>query len=66
MPNDELLTSTQAGLLLGKSARTILRMVEAGRLTPAQQLPGPNGAFLFRRADIESIGTWTPALASST
>lgn len=53
MPNDELLTSPQAGLILDKSARTVQRMADAGDLPIAQKLPGPNGAFLFRRTDIE-------------
>jgi hypothetical protein len=54
MPND-LLTSTQAGALLGKSARTVIRLAEANRLPIAQKLPGPNGAYLFRRADVEAL-----------
>jgi predicted DNA-binding transcriptional regulator AlpA len=52
---DDLLTSPQVGLLLGKSARTIQRMAEAGALPVAQKLPGPNGAFLFRRGAIEAL-----------
>lgn len=55
MPNDALLTSTEVGVLLGKSARTVQRMADAGQLTPAQKLPGPNGAYLFRRADVEAL-----------
>jgi len=54
MPNEELLTSPQAGLLLGKSARTVQRMADAGDLPIAQKLPGPNGAYLFRRGDVEA------------
>lgn len=53
-PN-ELLTSPQAGLILGKSARTIQRMADDGKLPVAQKLNGPNGAFLFRRSDIEAL-----------
>lgn len=52
---DDLLTSSQVGAILGKSARTVQRMVDAGSLTPAQKLPGPNGAYLFRRADVEAL-----------
>lgn len=55
MPQDELLTSTQAGALLGKSGRTVTRMVEAGVLKPAQKLPGPNGAYLFRLKDVTAL-----------
>jgi excisionase family DNA binding protein len=54
MPHDELLTSPQAGAVLGKSGRTIQRMADAGELPVAQKLPGPNGAYLFRRADLEA------------
>ena len=52
---EDLLTSPQAGVILGKSARTIHRMAESGALPIAQKLPGPNGAFLFRRKDIERL-----------
>lgn len=55
MPESALITSPQAGLILGKSARTVQRMAEAGSLPVAQKLPGPNGAFLFRREDIEAL-----------
>jgi hypothetical protein len=30
-------------------------MALAGTLPIAQKLPGPNGAFLFRRSDVERI-----------
>lgn len=52
---DELLTSTQAGQLLGKSGRTVVRMSQKGLIKPATQLPGVNGALLFRRSDIEAL-----------
>lgn len=65
MPSgDDLLTSPQAGLILGKSARTVQRMADAGDLPVAQKLPGPNGAFLFRREDIERIAS-EPEAASA-
>lgn len=62
--NEELLTSPQVGVILNKSARTIHRMVEAGDLHPVQQLPGPNGAFLFRRRDIERLADQITKAAS--
>lgn len=55
MPQDDLLTSPQVGLILGKSARTVQRMAGAGELPVAHKIPGPNGAFLFRRSDIEAL-----------
>lgn len=64
MAKDELLTSTQAGFLLGKSGRTVQRMVDAGALTPVQKLPGPNGAYLFRRSDVEALATAEPVDAA--
>lgn len=51
----ELLTSPEAGRILGKSARTIQRMADAGEIPVAQKLPGPNGAYLFRREDLEAL-----------
>lgn len=55
MPQDDLLTSPQAGSILNKSARTVQRMADAGLLPVAQKLPGPNGAYLFRRRDVERL-----------
>lgn len=52
---DDLLTSTQAGALIGKSGRTVIRLMEAGQITPVAKLPGSKGAFLFRRADVERL-----------
>lgn len=52
---DDLLTSTQAGALLNKSGRTILRKAEAGQIPIATRLPGPNGAVLFWRSDVEAL-----------
>lgn len=51
---DTLLTSTQAGALISRSGRTIVRWALAGRIPIAQQLPGPNGAFLFRESDVRA------------
>ena len=52
---EELLTSTAAGALIGKSGRTVLRLMEAGQIAAVAKLPGPNGAYLFRRKDIERL-----------
>lgn len=62
--SDELLTSTQSGQILGKSGRTVVRMVERGHLTPAGKLPGDNGAYLFRRRDIERLAAKREKAAS--
>lgn len=54
-PMTDLVTSPEAGRMLGKSARTIQRMADSGDLPYTQKLPGPNGAYLFRRSDIEAL-----------
>ncbi|HEY2088524.1 MAG TPA: hypothetical protein VGH54_21215 [Mycobacterium sp.] len=59
MPPDvqmnDLLTGPQAGLILNKSARTVQRMAHAGLIPVEQKLPGPNGAFLYRRDVVEQM-----------
>lgn len=57
MPNtpDELLTSSQAGTILNRSYRTVIRLADLGKLPIAAKLPGPNGAYLFRRGDVEKL-----------
>lgn len=56
MPKDDgLITSPQAALILGKSARTVQRMADAGEIPVAQKLPGPNGAYLYHRSDVEKL-----------
>lgn len=52
MADDDLLTSAQAGLLVNRSARTIRRHAQDGKLPVAQKIGGQNGDHLFRRADV--------------
>ena len=40
---------------------TVLRRIDAGRLTPAHKLPGKNGAYLFKRADVEALAAESDA-----
>ena len=56
MTNTEHLIGTaEAAQVLGKSTRTIYRMVNAGTLTPAMIAPGGNvGTYLSDRADVEA------------
>lgn len=53
MTEPELLTTAQAAVRLRCSPRTVTRMAEDGRLTPAMKLPGETGAYLFEPAEIE-------------
>lgn len=50
------ISSPEAARILGKSTRTIHRLVAAGVLTPALTAPGgPNGAYLFERSEVERL-----------
>lgn len=53
----DLLTASQVGTLIGRSGRTVIRMAENGLIPIAAKLPGPTGAYLFRRADAETLLT---------
>ena len=56
MNTEHLIGTAEAAQVLGKSTRTIYRMVNAGTLTPAMIAPGGNvGTYLFNRADIEAF-----------
>lgn len=50
---DDLLTSSQVGTILGKSARTVSRLAQTGELPHADRLAAGNGLYLFRRGDVE-------------
>lgn len=51
----DLLTTEEVAAELGKTRRTVQRMVKAGTLTPARTLPGGRGVHLFRREDVEAL-----------
>ncbi len=51
----DTLTTTEAAQLLGCSPRTVQRMIEAGRLGFERKLPGPNGAYLIPRREVERV-----------
>src|SRR5262245_9078207 len=54
---DELITATEAGVILGVSGSTVRRLGEAEppRLRLVRKLPGPNGANLYRRGDVVAL-----------
>lgn len=54
--NSDLIGTAEVARILGKSPRTVHRMVQAGALTPALIAPGGfAGAYLFSRADVERV-----------
>ena len=58
MPHTDppLIGTAEAARILGKSHRTVHRLVEAGSLTPALTASGgQHGVFLFKREDVEAL-----------
>jgi excisionase family DNA binding protein len=53
MKDDPLIGSAEACEILGVDRSTLTRWVARGLVEAAQKLPGENGAYLFRRAEIE-------------
>jgi hypothetical protein len=60
----ELLTAPQAGLILGKSGKTVVRWAIDGRLPVAVKVPGPKGSYLFARSDVEALADELASSAS--
>jgi len=52
---DDLIGTAEVTRILGCDKATVLRRIEAGVLVPAMKMPGPNGAYLFKRADAEAL-----------
>jgi predicted site-specific integrase-resolvase len=53
--DDDLIGTAEVTRILGVDKATVLRRIEAGKLTPAFKMPNKNGAYLFRRADVEAL-----------
>jgi hypothetical protein len=45
---DEMIPLTEFAKAIGKSRRTVMRMLASGALTSDMQLPGKTGAHLFK------------------
>jgi predicted site-specific integrase-resolvase len=52
---DDLIGATESGRILNVDKTTLTRWVASGRLVVAHKLPGRNGAYLFRRGDINAL-----------
>lgn len=52
---DDALASIEVCAELGIDRSTLSRWVAAGRITPSYRLPGPKGAFLFSRDEVERV-----------
>lgn len=51
----DLLPTAEVASIYGCDVRTVHRLVERGRLTPAIKAPGKRGALLFRRTDVLAL-----------
>lgn len=62
---DDLIPTTEAASILGKSVATVNRWAATGRLAAAVEMPGETGARLFRRSDVLALGSPEPTEAAS-
>lgn len=53
--DDDLIGTAEVTRILGVDKATVLRRIEAGVLTPAMKMPGANGPYLYRRADVLAL-----------
>lgn len=65
MPPGSAIGATEARKLLGVSKDTLIRMAARGEITPLHKMPGPNGAYVFARADVERLAAERTAKAAS-
>lgn len=55
MAHPDIITTGEAGRILGRSTRTVQRLIEAGELPTVGKLSGPNGHFLLDRGAVERL-----------
>jgi predicted site-specific integrase-resolvase len=55
--NDELIGSADACRILDIHPATLGRWVASGKITAASKLPKKNGAYVFRRAEVERLAS---------
>lgn len=51
----DIITTGEAGRMIGRSARTVQRLIESGELVTVGKLTGVNGHFLLDRATVEAL-----------
>jgi hypothetical protein len=66
MQNNAPITSAEAGVILGVSARTVSRFAETGELECIRKLPGPNGDYLFDPAVVQVLADKRAEQAKAT
>jgi hypothetical protein len=63
-PQLDIITTGEAGRMIGRSARTVQRLIESGELATIGKLSGVNGHFLLDRAVVETLATKRSATAA--
>ena len=53
----DIIDTGEAGRILGRSPRTVQRLIDAGRLPTVGKLSGPNGRYLLDRATVEAFAS---------
>lgn len=62
---EDLVGSVEASRIIGIPYTTFMRWVADGRITPVHVNPGPTGAKIFRRADVNQLASDVKAEAAS-
>jgi hypothetical protein len=52
---EDLIGTAEVTRILGCDKATVLRRIDAGLLTPAMKMPGKNGPYLYKRADVVAL-----------
>lgn len=55
MGDEQFVGSVEAAEIVGVPYPTFMRWVAGGRIAPVHENPGPTGAKVFRRADVERL-----------
>lgn len=55
MSKPDLIGSSTVCQILGIERSTLIRWVQLKQIRPATKLPGPNGAYLYRRSEVERL-----------
>ena len=55
MPNEDLVSTSEAAVILGVDTRTVHRMVYDGRLPTQAKMPGLRGPYVLARVDVEKL-----------
>ena len=55
MSQPDLISVAEAAEILGRSVRTVHRLVDSGSLPVAGRLPGRTGAIILDRSEVEDL-----------